>query len=199
MTVADSMNSSKRVLTKIEVAEAQLKCAITLFFSKADPIPIETLVGAASGVLRGLAKRHGVQAILHENDLINPERKSEWITTLHKEQNYFKHADNDSDQVLEYNPVGFTYLLLEACHLYSHLASDKFLKHHQCYECIVYQTWFSLAHPHLLKDPKEWHAFIGHHLEGIEASDLDFFKKLIVLNDTKPSTRSRTDPSTSSG
>jgi hypothetical protein len=83
------MNSAGRSLSKIEVAEAQLKCAIKLFFSEDDPIPIETLVGAASGVLTALAKHHGVQAFIHDSDMIRPEYKSKWIRALHKEQNFF--------------------------------------------------------------------------------------------------------------
>jgi hypothetical protein len=59
-------------LTKIEIAEIQLRSAIRLFFSKEHPIVVETLFGAASGVLRGLAKHCGMQSILHDADLVKP-------------------------------------------------------------------------------------------------------------------------------
>jgi hypothetical protein len=169
----------KRSLTKIEVAEAQLKYAVRLFFSEADPIPIETLVGAASGVLRGIAKRHGLQPPLHDSDLIVPERKGEWIRALHKEQNFFKHSDKDADEVLDYNAAGLQYLLFEVCHLYRHLASEKYLQHRQCSEGLIYEIWFQMAHPHLLKDPVEWQSGYGKKLEGINPKNLKFFAQLI--------------------
>lgn len=132
----------KKALTKIEVAESQLKCAIRLFFLEYDPIPIETLVGAASGVLRGLASRHGLQAFIHDTDWIKPEYKSKWIATLHKAQNFFKHADQDPDRTLEYESEALHFLLAETCYLYRHLASEKYLKHRQCIEAIAYELWF---------------------------------------------------------
>ena len=140
-------------VSKIEAAETQLECAIRMFFARANPVPIGTLVGAASGILTTLAKHYGLQAFLHDSDWIKPEKKREWIQHLHKEQNYFKHADKDHDEDLEYDPDCFQYLLVEACHLYRWLASEKYLKHRQCSSAIIYEIWFSMAHPHLLKDP----------------------------------------------
>jgi hypothetical protein len=173
-------------VTKIEAAEAQLKCAIRLFFARVDPISIGTLVGAASGVLRALGKRHGVQAILHDSDLIIPAYKGKWIEALHTQQNFFKHADRDIDEVLEFDPKSFEMLLVESCHLYRHLASARHLNHGQCYECLVFELWFSHAHPELLKDQSEWDATTGLQFKGVDPNDFEFFLKSIEATDSLP-------------
>jgi hypothetical protein len=164
-------------LSKISVAASHLRWAVKLFFLRCDPPVIETLVGAASGVLRGIAKQRGVQAFLHDSDLIKPEYKGFWIKTLHKPQNFFKHSDKDADEVLEYEPKGVQFILLEACSLYRHLASDKHLGHQQCKEALLYELWFALAHPDLIMDLEEYERFLKlFGLMGIKDIDPDDFE-----------------------
>lgn len=140
-------------LTKIEVAEIQLRVAIRLFFCEEHPVVVETLVAAASGVLRGLADQRGLRGILHDNALVKPEHKKDWIRTLHEAQNFFKHADKDPAVTFDYQPQMLHYLLMEACQLYRQLASDDHLKHRLLKEGVMYEIWFSFKYPHLLLDP----------------------------------------------
>lgn len=171
----------KKALTKIQVAESELKCAIRLFFLEYDAIPIEILVGAASGVLRGLALRYGVQAFIHDTDWVKPEYKSEWVATLHKAQNFFKHADRDPDRTLEYESKVLHFLLAETCYLYRHLASEKYLKHRQRIEAIAYELWFALAYPHLLKDPEAFKEFLQLlNFSNVDSNDFEAFR--LALN-----------------
>jgi hypothetical protein len=172
---------AKTRLTKIEVAESHLKWAVKLFFLRSDPIVIETLVGAASGVLRGIAHARGVQPFVHDSDWIKPEYKGLWIKTLHKAQNFSKHADKDPDGVLEYETEMLHFMLLEACHLYRHLSSDMYLGYHQCKEALVYELWFAAAYPHLIKVPEELKTFMG----SFDFADIDpddFDAVVSVLN-----------------
>jgi hypothetical protein len=172
----------KKALTKIRVAESQLKFAIRLFFLEYDPILIEIFVRAASGVLRGLASRHGLRAFIHDTDWIKPEYKSKWIATLHKAQNFFKHAaDQDADRTLEYESETLHFLLAETCYLYRHLASEKYLKHRQCIEAIAYELWFALAYPHLLKDPEAFKEFLLLlNFPNVDPNDFEAFR--LALN-----------------
>ena len=73
-------------LSKIEVAEIQLNEAIYLFFDKAHPIIIETLIGATLGILRDIGKTKGVPAPFHDSDKIKEEHKGTWISHIHKAQ-----------------------------------------------------------------------------------------------------------------
>lgn len=139
--------------TKIEAAEVQLRSAIRLFFSEAHPIVVETLIGAASGVLRGLAKHSDIKSIFHESDLIKPKHRKEWIGLLHNFQNFFKHADNDSAVTINYEPRALHFLALEACILYKQLASDSYFKRSPMKEAFFFEVWFSAKYPNLLIDP----------------------------------------------
>lgn len=172
---------SKVTVAKIEVAESHLKWAIKLFFMRSDPAVIETLVGAASGVLRGIAKSRGVEAFIHDSDWIKPEYKGQWISTLHNAQNFFKHANKDADEVLEYETVMLQYLLLEACYLYRHLASDHHLGYRQSQEVLLYEIWFGFAHPNLVQEKQESRAlFEPLNLPEIDPNDFEIFQ--YVLN-----------------
>jgi len=143
-------------LSKIKVAEIQLNEAIYLFFDQAHHIAIETLIGATLGVLRDLGKDNGLVAPFHDSDRIKPEYKGEWISTLHKAQNFSKHANRDPKETLEYETRTLPYVIYEACHLYRHLASNKHLKHNQSQSAILYEIWFAHKYPHLLKDKEEY-------------------------------------------
>ncbi len=59
--------------------------------------------------------------------------------------NFFKHADRDPDEVLDFRPEATTFLLLECMILYQLLTGRMLREGH------VYVTWFSLAYPKLLK------------------------------------------------
>lgn len=145
---------------KIQAAEIQLNEAIFLFFDKANPVVIETLVGAAIGVLMPLGKKYGVEAFLHDSDYIKPEYKKLWINTIHKAQNFFKHADNDLDDVLSYETDTLPFRIIEACYLFRHIASNECLKYRQSQSVVMFEIWFWLKYPHLLKDRADTMKFL---------------------------------------
>lgn len=168
----------KTPFTKIEVAEIQLRVAIRMFFREEHPIAIETLVGAASGVLRGLADQRGLGGILHDNVHIKPEQKKNWIRLLHEAQNFFKHADEDPGATYDYEPQGLHHLLLEACQLYVQLVSSDHSKELQIKEIVMYQIWFSCKYPHLLLDPDAIQKLAkGTRLQEFNPDDIEVFRK----------------------
>lgn len=124
-----------------------------------------------------MAKIHGIQAFLHDSDLIDPKYKKDWLKALHEPRNFFKHADNDPDKTLEYDAQGLPFLLLEACHLYRRLASDNYLKHRQCQAVIIFEIWFCLAYPKCIKKMEEWHPTVlkAYRKCGMGAVDLKDF------------------------
>jgi hypothetical protein len=76
-------------------------------------------------------------------------------------------------------------LLLEACHLYRHLASDKFLKFHQCPAALLYELWFGLAYPHLLKKDEIIHPLLAEFYSKFEGevtdpNDFRLFKQILA-------------------
>lgn len=164
-------------LSKIEVAEIQLREAIRMFFRNEHPVAVETLVAAASGVLRGLAEDRGLRSMLHDSDIVKPEFKKDWIGLLHDAQNFFKHSDKDPAATLDYKPEMLHFLTIEACHLYRYLASDMHLKHRQLKEAIAYEIWFSAKYPHLLIDPSGFQKYMaGFGLHDCDPDDFQVFR-----------------------
>lgn len=93
-------------IAKHEAAKRQLRMAITLMFEKADPVPVHTLVGAASIILSDLVEkkvpdmswdRFAQQA----NDIT----ASEHFRVMREVQNFLKHAKDDPDAILNFNPT----------------------------------------------------------------------------------------------
>jgi hypothetical protein len=140
-------------LSKIQVAEIQLNEAIYLYFSNAHPIVVETLIGAVAGILRPLGRKYGIKAPIHDSDIIKPEYKKEWIGKyLHKAQNFCKHSANDSNDILEYEAKVLPFSIYEACYLYRWVASNKGLKYRQSSSGLLFEMWFQLHYPELVKD-----------------------------------------------
>jgi len=78
-----------------------------------------------------------------------------WIKCLHKAQNFSKHADQDSEDILDYEIESLPFKIYEACYLFRHLASNNHLKYRQSNSAILFELWFGLKYPHLLKDKDE--------------------------------------------
>ena len=150
----------KLKLSEIEAADIELYEAIYLFYDNAHPIIIETLIGAVIGILRGVAKKQGIQAPFHDSDLIKPEYKKEWIKHIHKAQNFCKHADQDSEDILDYETEMLPFQIYEACHLFRYLSSNNYLKYRQSNSAITFELWFGLKYPYLLKDKNEFDEFL---------------------------------------
>lgn len=139
-------------LSKIEVAGIQLNEAIYLFFDKAHPLIIETLIGATTELLRGIGKSKGITAILHDSDFIKPEYKKKWIFNIRKAQNFFKHADRDSEDILDYETTTLPFRIYEACHIYRLLSSTL----HLSMSVRMFEIWFCCRYPNLLINKEEY-------------------------------------------
>ena len=173
-------------LSKFEVARRQLRTAIRLFFLESDPVSIETLAGAAHGVLRGMARGTNVQSFLHDSDVIKQQFRKEWINILHQSQNFFKHAGRDADALLEYNPEWVRFALLETCLLFRHLAAHKDFKQEQLKEAIIYELWFSLAYPKYLVDPTKFYKLLPiPNMRLAKATDFDAFRMVLGIEGTR--------------
>jgi hypothetical protein len=163
-------------LTKFDVAERQLLQAIKLFFNEEDPVSIHTLSESASQVLYDIGQDHGVFSIARDTDLIVPERKKEWLAAVFKSRNFFKHADKDPNGVHEFKEEFNDMSLMDAVNMYGTLK--------KCWtpETIVFNTWFGLAHPGLLRKGTDFEAnlkFLADDPSLPGPDDKKFFGRLI--------------------
>jgi hypothetical protein len=90
-------------LDKEEVAVRQLDTAIRLLFAGADVVSVHTLACAAANILRDLLKAKGGEAWQDAIIKTYPGIEGEIRQTLVRAQNFFKHADGDPGEELDFD------------------------------------------------------------------------------------------------
>ena len=93
-------------ISKIEAAKRQLDMAIRLLFNDCDPVAVHTLVGAASVIISDLVdKQHPDKSWDRFAQEANKITASEYFQIMRKPQNFLKHARNDAEATLDFDPV----------------------------------------------------------------------------------------------
>ncbi|ADO83799.1 hypothetical protein [Ilyobacter polytropus] len=116
-------------LSKLDIVKRQLETAIILYFNEKDPVSIHTLTCAAYNVIRDLNyKKENSSFSIREMFFkygVKKEHEKEVIKKFNAAQNFFKHADKDSDEFLNFNPKATEILIFDAANLYSSLSGEK--------------------------------------------------------------------------
>jgi hypothetical protein len=111
-------------ISKLDAARRQLETAAVLYFHEGDPVSIHTLTSAAYEVLRTLnIGPPMIKDMLAE--YIRPERIKEIRDKLNEAQNFFKHADRDTDKTLDFEPKLTQFFLMDACVTYKGLSGER--------------------------------------------------------------------------
>jgi len=99
-------------MTKIELAERQLRRAVLLFMNEEDYISATTLAGAADGILEQYVKRRGDRTALEREveileDLYEPNDApppgGNWFNLLRFPQNELKHFSRPEQETITAN------------------------------------------------------------------------------------------------
>ena len=143
------MNESEHFLvSKLDAAQRQLNAAIHMLFSAADPVTTHTLVGAASLLFSDLIEIRAPERSWDKKAReSNSLEKSEYFQVMRRYQNFLKHARDDPDAVLEFNPEETESLAFWAVMNASELAPLSV-------EAQVYQLWYIAARSPYL-DPEK--------------------------------------------
>lgn len=166
-------------ITKTDAAYRQLSEAIKLFFEHRDAVSIHALVAASHELLCDLARHREKDDGFKYAMLTDPIRREkgvseeEWFKALYKPRNFFKHANNDPDGVLEFDARENVLWLVGACVLYRQLCVDAFSPDIPAIDTFL--SWYQLTLPEerrvielpLLKICT---------LAGIPTDDYDFFR-----------------------
>lgn len=136
MEAVDLEQQKRFKVSKLDAAKRQLECAISLYFNEKDPVSIHTLTCAAYNVLRTLngSRVWMTQDNLHEHIVPGKEKLAREL--FRKPENFFKHADRDPEEILDFNPDGSEIPLFEACQVYRALTGESPEK------MIAYNVWF---------------------------------------------------------
>jgi hypothetical protein len=100
-------------VAKMDAALRQLDTAIRLWFSDGDAVSIHTLVGAAYQIIHDFNKQKGGRDLLFDSGIIKEEFRAQAIKFLRKDFNFFKHADEDPNDVTEFVAMSsFMFMLI---------------------------------------------------------------------------------------
>jgi hypothetical protein len=171
-------------LTKIEIAEVQLRAALQMFFEGVHPVPVYTLANAAREIVGSIANKTGVPTASGELADVWDIKEKDVLRPLVLQANFFKHADRDADAKLVFDEDHVRYMLT--------LAYRDFLVVTNALpvEARVFKMWYAALVPKVT----EWPLGVQRHIRncirffpGIRrAADLAEQKKigLAVLNIT---------------
>lgn len=123
-------------ISKLDAAKRQLECAIILYFNECDSVSIHTLCMAANEVLHDLnsGRVWMIKDNLSNHVIPGMEKKAREI--YNKAGNFFKHANRDPNDILDFDPDSSEIIIWEGCNVYRKLTGESPDK------MIAYNIWF---------------------------------------------------------
>ena len=114
-------------ITKLDAARRQLETAINLYFHEGDQVSIHTLGCAAHEIIETVNRKGGGTPTLKESwkDSIKPEHVKTFYKALNPARNFFKHADRDADDAIQFAPFASEILILDACWTYRRVTGER--------------------------------------------------------------------------
>lgn len=94
-------------IAKLDAARRQLDCAIRLWFSDDDPVVIHALAWSAYQIVEDINEKKGnksatLLSIMRE--VVPAEKLAEAMQWAKKPMTFFKHANRDPQDILDFNP-----------------------------------------------------------------------------------------------
>jgi len=101
------VDKAKITVTKLDAARRQLRTAIRLWFEGGDPVSIHTLAFAAYEIAHVVSKKrdHFRRDLIFDSFKIKDEYRGDWNKHIKKHATFFKHADKDWDNSIEFSPT----------------------------------------------------------------------------------------------
>jgi hypothetical protein len=131
----------------MDAARGQLRTAITLWFSEGDPVSIHTLAFAAYEIIHVVSKkRNRTRDLLFDSFIPKDECRAAWNKSLKRDANFFKHAKDDVDAMIEFDPL-LSELFIMFAMFGLRLCGDR-----PCIEESAFALWFCLNRPAMLTD-----------------------------------------------
>lgn len=146
----DAVMNGRMKISKLDAVKRQLETAIKLYFIDGDPVSIHTLTAAAHNISLDMNKMRGREPLQCKElmlDLLLDEYRTRAKQMLTEAENFFKRAEINHNEVLEFNPDLSEALLLEACNVYMDQTGEEpplFT---------LYLAWIVANHPDYFKLP----------------------------------------------
>ncbi|MDA8338855.1 MAG: hypothetical protein M0Z70_06105 [Nitrospiraceae bacterium] len=150
--------NKKLTISKLDAVKRQLETAICLYFSNGDPVSIHTLTAAAYNIVRDVNKRRGGPPLLIKQEILNYVKEGyekEVRDKINAAENFFKHAERDHEQTLDFEPDLSEMLILEACSVYYKLSGEfpPLFK--------LFQGWYIANHQSMFNFPEDQQQIIS--------------------------------------
>ena len=135
-------------LSKLDAAKRQIETAIRIYFGYGDPVSIHTLTAAAYNIVRDINVHRGGKKLFMKDGFLEyvvPGREAEVRKYLNAAENFFKHADRDHNDTIDFQPESSDWLLWEAGNVYSRLTGEvpALIR--------IFHVWFLIQNPTFLK------------------------------------------------
>lgn len=149
---------------KVDAARRQLEAAIRMFFGGEDPFAIHTVASAAYRILRDLAVGSG-KSPFHEDvkRFIRPGKENQFWWSINKAANFLKHADEDTDAVLEVKEEFNDFTIGLGC-MYYHSLGYKLTP-----DMRGFMGWLMLMNPDILIDSPEKEVLAGKEFDNLRS------------------------------
>jgi hypothetical protein len=125
----------------LEAAARQLDEAIRMLFQGRDIIAVHTVAAAAEGILDDVAASRRLFRLF---DFIRPERQKEFREAVRRAQNFFKHADRNPNDSLDFSTEQTHHVIFNAVLLTGLLG----IQH--SFERGVFAGWYFVEYPDVL-------------------------------------------------
>ncbi len=106
---------AKMSINKLDAASAQVDTAIKLWFSDQDPISAHTLACSAYQIVHDLKKKITWEDLLYDSLVVKDEYRNAWINTIKGPYNFFKHADKDASETIQFDPDATEIFIVFTC------------------------------------------------------------------------------------
>lgn len=84
-------------ITKLDAARRQLRTAIELWFSDADPVSIQALAYASHEIIHRLYRLKGLSDLLYDSNALTDKQQKEFPKLLKQSANFIKHATREAE------------------------------------------------------------------------------------------------------
>lgn len=128
-------------ISKLDAARTQLDCAIELWFNNADAMSVHTLAAASHQIIHDINVKKGGRDLIFDSLVIKDEYREQYNRFMKRPANFAKHANNDPDGMIEFNPLISEQFLLFSSYGLLHLTGSL----SAAANCFV--TWFLILNP----------------------------------------------------
>jgi hypothetical protein len=144
-------------INKLDAACRQLNTAISLWFNDGDTVSIHTLACSAHQIVHDINQQRGNRDLIYDRLIydslkIKDEYRREANRLLKHPYNFFKHADNDAFDTVEFKPI-----LTELFIMFTSLGLEILGRQPDPIRA-AFNIYYGLRNPHLLteKGKAEW-------------------------------------------